>query len=139
METSFFKSQARELFRNCGMIDPTIDHYIAHDGYSGLKKVINMKPSQVIDEIKKSGLRGRGGGGFPAGRKWEACLVAAGSEKYVVCNADEGDPGAFMDRSVLEADPHAVLEGMIIAGCTVGAQNEMLPSELPVTDKSMRL
>jgi NADH-quinone oxidoreductase subunit F len=141
METSFFKSQARELFSNCGIIDPTnIDHYIAHDGYSGLEKVINMKPAQVIDEIKKSGLRGRGGGGFPAGRKWEACLVAAGSEKYVVCNADEGDPGAFMDRSVLEADPHAVLEGMIIAGRTVGAQKGYIyvRAEYPLAIKRLQ-
>ena len=141
METSFFKSQARELFRNCGVIDPTnIDHYIANDGYSGLEKVINMKPAQVIDEIKTSGLRGRGGGGFPAGRKWEACLLASGKEKYVVCNADEGDPGAFMDRSVLEADPHAVLEGMIIAGYTVGAQKGYIyvRAEYPLAIKRLQ-
>ncbi len=141
METSFFKSQARELFRNCGIIDPTnIDHYIAHEGYSGLEKVLSMKPTEVIAEIKTSGLRGRGGGGFPAGRKWEACLQAEGKEKFVVCNADEGDPGAFMDRSVLEADPHAVLEGMIIAGYTVGAQRGYIyvRAEYPLAIKRLQ-
>jgi NADH-quinone oxidoreductase subunit F len=122
METSFFKSQARELFKNTGLIDPTnIYHYIANDGYSGLEKAIGMKQAEVIEEVKTSGLRGRGGGGFPAGRKWEAGLKAKGTEKYVVCNADEGDPGAFMDRCTLESDPHAVLEGMIIAGYSIGA------------------
>jgi NADH-quinone oxidoreductase subunit F len=119
----YFKSQKRLLFRNFGFIDSTnINHYIANQGYTGLNKALSMKPTQVIEEIKKSGLRGRGGGGFPAGRKWEAGLQAKEKEKYVVCNADEGDPGAFMDRSVLEGEPHSVLEGMIIAGHTIGAQ-----------------
>jgi NADH-quinone oxidoreductase subunit F len=119
----FFKSQERILFRNFGFIDPTnINHYIANEGYSGLKKTLSMKQTEVIDELKRSGLRGRGGGGFPAGRKWEAGLAAKEKIKYVVCNADEGDPGAFMDRSVLEGEPHSVLEGMIIAGYTIGAQ-----------------
>lgn len=118
-----FKSQKRILFRNFGFTDPTnINHYIANDGYSGLKKALSMKQTDVIEELKTSGLRGRGGGGFPAGRKWEAGLQAKEKEKYVVCNADEGDPGAFMDRSVLEGEPHSVLEGMIIAGYTIGAQ-----------------
>ncbi|MCG8642312.1 MAG: 4Fe-4S binding protein [Desulfobacterales bacterium] len=118
-----FKTQERILFRNFGFIDPTnINHYIANDGYSGLQKALSMKQMDVVEEVKKSGLRGRGGGGFPAGRKWEAGLVAKEKIKYVVCNADEGDPGAFMDRSVLEGEPHSVLEGMIIAGYTIGAQ-----------------
>ena len=117
-----FKDQKRRLFRKTGFIDPTnINHYIANDGYSGLFKALDMTPVQVIQELKKSGLRGRGGGGFPAWRKWEAGYNAAGDEKYVVCNADEGDPGAFMDRSVLESDPHAMIEGMIIGGYTIGS------------------
>ena len=117
-----FRPQERRVFRNCGVIDPTnIDHYIANSGYSGLVKALEMTPAQIVEEVKKSGLRGRGGGGFPAGRKWEACLVAPGDEKYVVCNADEGDPGAFMDRSLIEGDPHALLEGMTKAGYAIGA------------------
>ncbi len=118
-----FKTQKRVLFRNFGFIDPTnLNHYVANEGYSGLVKALGMKQTQVVDELKTSGLRGRGGGGFPAGRKWEAGLQAKEKIKYVVCNADEGDPGAFMDRSVLEGEPHSVLEGMIIAGYTIGAQ-----------------
>ncbi len=118
-----FKPQERRLFEKLGYIDPmNINHYIAFGGYSGLVKAIEMNPVQIIDEVKKSGLRGRGGGGFPTGRKWEAAYVEDSDVKYVVCNADEGDPGAFMDRSVIEGDPHAVLEGMIIAGYTIGAK-----------------
>lgn len=118
------KSQVRVLLRNCGSIDPkNINHYISNGGYEGLSRALKMKTEEIIDEIKKSGLRGRGGAGFPAGRKWEACQRALGEEKYIVCNADEGDPGAFMDRSILEGDPHPVLEGMIIAGYVVGAKN----------------
>ncbi len=121
-DTSAFKPQEKRVFQNCGFIDPTnINHYIANDGYSGLAKALDLKPEQIVDELKRSGLRGRGGGGFPAGRKWEACLAASDPEKYVVCNADEGDPGAFMDRAVIEGDPHALLEGMTLAGYTVGA------------------
>ena len=121
-ETPAFKPQEKRVFRNCGVIDPTnIDHYIAQGGYSGLAKALEMTPEQIVEEVKKSGLRGRGGGGFPAGRKWESCLVVQEPEKYVACNADEGDPGAFMDRSLIEGDPHALLEGMIIAGLAVGA------------------
>lgn len=118
------KSQVRRVLRNCGFIDPTnINHYIANGGYQALHKVLfEMTPEQVIDEVKRSGLRGLGGAGFPAGRKWEACHRAPGDEKYVICNADEGDPGAFQDRSVLEGDPHSVLEGMIIAAYAVGAK-----------------
>ncbi|MCP4666692.1 MAG: NADH-quinone oxidoreductase subunit F, partial [Deltaproteobacteria bacterium] len=117
-----FRPQERRVFRNCGVVDPTnIDHYIANGGYGGLVKALEMTPAQIVEEVKKSGLRGRGGGGFPAGRKWEACLAAPGDERFVVCNADEGDPGAFMDRSLIEGDPHALLEGMTIAGHAVGA------------------
>jgi NADH-quinone oxidoreductase subunit F len=136
-----FKSQERVLFRNFGFIDPTnINHYIANDGYSGLDKVLSMKPTEVIAEIKTSGLRGRGGGGFPTGRKWEAGLQAEENEKYVVCNADEGDPGAFMDRSVLEGEPHSVLEGMIIAGYTIGAQKGYIyvRAEYPLAVKRLQ-
>ncbi|MCG8618586.1 MAG: 4Fe-4S binding protein [Desulfobacterales bacterium] len=118
-----FKTQKRVLFKNFGFIDPTnLNHYIANGGYSGLEKALSMKQMDVVEELKTSGLRGRGGGGFPAGRKWEAGLAAKEKIKYVVCNADEGDPGAFMDRSVLEGEPHSVLEGMIIAGYTIGGQ-----------------
>ncbi len=122
LDTPSFKPQERRVFRNCGVIDPTnINHYIANEGYNGLSKALTMTQSEVVEEMKKSGLRGRGGGGFPAGRKWEAGLNAEGDQKYVVCNADEGDPGAFMDRAVIEGDPHSVLEGMIIAGYAIGA------------------
>jgi len=118
-----FKPQVRRLFEKLGYIDPmNINHYIAYGGYSGLVKALEMEPTDIITEVKNSGLRGRGGGGFPTGRKWEAGYNAKGDEKYIVCNADEGDPGAFMDRSIIEGDPHAVLEGMIIAGYTIGAK-----------------
>lgn len=116
------KPQVRVALRNCGNIDPMdIQHYIANGGYQGLSKILNMKPQEVIDEIKKSGLRGRGGAGFPTGTKWQFCHDAPGTPKYIVCNADEGDPGAFMDRAVLEGDPHAVLEGMLIGAYAIGA------------------
>ena len=124
LDTPSFKPQERRVFRLCGVIDPTnINHYIANQGYEGLHKALtSMTQQDVVDVMKASGLRGRGGGGFPAGRKWEAGLAAKGTPKYVVCNADEGDPGAFMDRAVIEGDPHSVLEGMIIAGYTIGAE-----------------
>ena len=123
----FFAKQKLVVLRNRGIIDPErIDDYIAVDGYSALvKAVTEMAPEQIIGEIKRSGLRGRGGGGFPAGIKWETCRHAAKAravEPVVVCNADEGDPGAFMDRSIIESDPHAVLEGMIIGARAVGCQ-----------------
>ena len=123
-ETNFYKKQTRVALRNCGVINPeNIDEYIAYDGYQALIKALTeMTPQGVIDEILKSGLRGRGGAGFPTGRKWQFTKNAQGDVKYVACNADEGDPGAFMDRSVLEGDPHAVLEAMTIAGYAVGAQ-----------------
>jgi NADH-quinone oxidoreductase subunit F len=112
------------VLRNCGSIDPTnINHYIANGGYSGLKKALSIKPEDVIEELKKSGLRGRGGAGFPTWMKWNFCRNAPGKEKYIICNADEGDPGAFMNRSLLEGDPHSVLEGMVIGAYTIGAHN----------------
>lgn len=115
--------QVRIALRNCGSIDPEkVQHYIDNDGYKALEKsVLKMKPEDIIEEVKASGLRGRGGAGFPTWFKWNATKDASGDKKYVVCNADEGDPGAFMDRSVLEGDPHSVLEGMIIAGFAIGA------------------
>jgi NADH-quinone oxidoreductase subunit F len=121
-ELPMLKPQVRIALRNCGFIDPeNINHYIARDGYSGLVKALGMKPEAVIEEIKKSGLRGRGGAGFPTGLKWEFCRKSPGDQKYVICNADEGDPGAFMDRSLLEGDPHAVLEGILIGAYAMGA------------------
>ncbi|MCI8595847.1 MAG: NADH-quinone oxidoreductase subunit NuoF [Clostridia bacterium] len=123
-ETSFYKSQKRVVLRNCGLIDPeNIDEYLARDGYKAYEKVLTtMSQLEVIDEIKRSGLRGRGGGGFPTGTKWEFAHNSVSDTKYVVCNADEGDPGAFMDRSVLEGDPHSVIEAMMIAGYAIGAE-----------------
>lgn len=119
----FYKNQHRIILRNCGKIDPeNIDDYINVGGYIALKKVLfEITPKDVIGEITRSGLRGRGGAGFPTGLKWMFCHEARGDQKYIVCNADEGDPGAFMDRSILEADPHSVLEGMIIAAYAIGA------------------
>jgi NADH-quinone oxidoreductase subunit F len=111
------------ILKNCGQIDPTeIKHYIAKGGYSALVRALQMQPELIIDEVKRSGLRGRGGAGFPTGQKWEVCRHAAGAPKYVICNGDEGDPGAFMDRAILESDPHSVIEGMIIAGYSIGAR-----------------
>ncbi|MBP8614063.1 MAG: NADH-quinone oxidoreductase subunit NuoF [Firmicutes bacterium] len=118
----FFQKQTRIVLEDCGVINPeSIREYIARDGYFGLAKALQMKPEEVIDTLKKSGLRGRGGAGFPTGLKWEFAAKAEGSPKYIVCNADEGDPGAFMDRSIIEGDPHRVLEGITIAGYAVGA------------------
>jgi len=118
----FFAGQLRIVLSNCGEINPEdIDDYITHGGFNALKKVFSMAPDKVVDEIEKSGLRGRGGAGFPTGLKWKFCKNAKGDVKYVVCNADEGDPGAFMDRSVLEGDPQSVIEGMTIAGYAIGA------------------
>ena len=118
-----FEHELRLVLRRCGYIDPAnINHYIANGGYSSLEKALQMQPEEIIEEVKKSGLRGRGGAGFPTGRKWEFCHNAEGEPKYVVCNADEGDPGAFMDRVVLESDPQQVVEGMIIGGYVIGAK-----------------
>lgn len=122
-ELSFYKKQKRIALKNCGVIDPEeIDEYIAFDGYKALQKALTeMTPDDVINVIKDSGLRGRGGAGFPTGKKWELTKASIGDKKYVVCNADEGDPGAFMDRSILEGDPHSVIEAMAIAAYCIGA------------------
>jgi NADH-quinone oxidoreductase subunit F len=118
-----FERELRLILRRCGCIDPeNINHYIANGGYSSLEKALKMSPEKIVGELKKSGLRGRGGAGFPTHLKWELCRKARSSTKYVICNADEGDPGAFMDRVVLESDPHQVIEGMIIAGYVIGAE-----------------
>jgi NADH-quinone oxidoreductase subunit F len=117
------KYEQKIILKNCGHIDPTdIEHYIAGGGYAALAKALQKIPQAIIDEVKRSGLRGRGGAGFPAGRKWQACRDAKGTPKYIICNADEGDPGAFVDRAILESDPHSVIEGMIIAGYAAGAR-----------------
>ncbi|MFQ6092153.1 MAG: NADH-quinone oxidoreductase subunit NuoF [bacterium] len=123
-DIEFFKHQVLIALRNRGRIDPeAIDEYIANDGYGALAKALtSMTPEQIIEEIKVSGLRGRGGAGFPTGLKWELCRAAEGDEKFLICNADEGDPGAFMDRSILEADPHSVLEGMAIGAKAIGCR-----------------
>jgi len=120
----FYKFQQRIVFGSNGEIDPTqIDDYIAIGGYQALEKILTeMKPEEVIEAVKKSGLRGRGGGGFPTGAKWEACRKAKGKEKFVICNADEGDPGAYMDRSLLEGNPHSVIEGMLIGAYAIGSK-----------------
>ena len=122
-ELNFYKKQERIALKNCGVIDPeNIDEYIAFDGYKALEKVLTeMTPDEVIQEVTDSGLRGRGGAGFPTGKKWMFAKMAKGDQKYVVCNADEGDPGAFMDRSILEGDPHCIIEAMMIAGYAIGA------------------
>ncbi len=127
-EESFLKTQKRIVLRNCGVIDPgSIDEYIEHDGYKAIEKVLKeYSQEDVIDIIKDSGLRGRGGGGFSTGMKWMFANRAKSEKKFIICNADEGDPGAFMDRSVLEGDPHAILEGMMIAAFAVGADEGIL-------------
>jgi NADH:ubiquinone oxidoreductase subunit F (NADH-binding)/(2Fe-2S) ferredoxin/Pyruvate/2-oxoacid:ferredoxin oxidoreductase delta subunit len=122
-ELPFYRPQQRVLLRDNGLLDPTsIDSYIALGGYSALAQALEMGPEAVLEEVKRSGLRGRGGAGFPTGRKWEACRKSEGELKYVVCNADEGDPGAFMDDALLEGNPHSVLEGMIIGALAMGAR-----------------
>jgi len=121
-DTPVFKPQMRVLLRRCGIIDPeNINHYIANDGYSGLAKALGMTPEEVVEEIKKSGLRGRGGAGFPAGLKWESCRSVPDEPKYFICNAAEGDIGSFVDRTLLEGDPHSVLEGILIGAYAIGA------------------
>ncbi|MEN6485658.1 MAG: NADH-quinone oxidoreductase subunit NuoF [Syntrophobacteraceae bacterium] len=121
-DMKFFDPQRRIVLRNCGFINPEdIDNYLEVGGYGAIRKAFKMSQMDVINEVKKSGVRGRGGGGFPTGMKWEFCNKSPGDQKYLICNADEGDPGAFMDRAVLEGDPHSVLEGMMIAGYAIGA------------------
>jgi len=139
----FFKRQTRIVLRNCGRINPeNIDEYIAFDGYKALEKVLTeMTPEVVIDTMKKSGLRGRGGGGFPTGVKWDFAAKQVSDQKYVCCNADEGDPGAFMDRSVLEGDPHSVIEAMSIAGYAIGATEGFIyvRAEYPIAVKRLQI
>jgi NADP-reducing hydrogenase subunit HndC len=139
----FFKRQLRIALRNCGVINPeVIDEYIAYDGYKALSKVLtDMSPEQVIETIKKSGLRGRGGGGFPTGLKWEFAAKQQNGQKFVCCNADEGDPGAFMDRSVLEGDPHSVIEAMAIAGYAIGSNQGYIyiRAEYPIAVKRLNI
>ena len=122
-EIKFYSKQTRVALRNCGLINPDdIEEYIARDGYRGLgKALLEMTPLEVIDEMTKSGLRGRGGGGFPTGRKWKFAYENVNDQKFIICNADEGDPGAFMDRALLEGDPHSILEGLMIGGYAIGA------------------
>ncbi len=141
-ELKFLKGQKRIVLSSCGKIDPeSIDSYIENGGYSALKKALELGSEGVIEEIKKSGLRGRGGAGFPTYIKWQSAKNSAGDEKYIVCNADEGDPGAFMDRAVLEGDPHRVLEGMMISGIAVGAQMGIIyvRAEYPLAVKRLNL
>lgn len=136
----FYKKQIRIALRNCGIIDPElIDDYIARDGYQALGKVFDMGAKAAIEELKKSGLRGRGGGGFPTGLKWEFASKNAADQKYVICNADEGDPGAFMDRSILEGDPHSVIEAMTINGFCIGATKGLvyIRAEYPLAIKRL--
>ena len=140
-EIGFYKQQERVALRNCGVIDPeNIDEYIAFDGYKALAKALTeMTPEQVIDEMLKSGLRGRGGAGFPTGKKWQFARASKAEHKYFVCNADEGDPGAFMDRSLLEGDPHAILEAMAIGGYAIGADEGWIyvRAEYPIAVKRL--
>ena len=141
-DTKFYKSQKRIVLRNCGVIDPdNIEEYIAMDGYAALGKVLTeMTPEDVIKVVSDSGLRGRGGGGFPTGRKWALCAPNKADQKYVVCNADEGDPGAFMDRSILEGDPHCIIEAMTICGYAVGATKGYVyvRAEYPIAVKRLQ-
>ena len=126
-DAGFLSQQTRIALRNCGVIDPTsIDDYIAHDGYKALAKVLGMSGEEVIEEIKVSGLGGRGGAGFPTWFKWNAARQSQGEEKYMICNADEGDPGAFMDRAVIESDPHSLIEGMMIGAYAIGAKEAIV-------------
>lgn len=142
-DTNFYKQQTRIALRLCGVINPeNIDEYIAYDGYQALIKVLQtMTPQEVIDVIKNSGLRGRGGAGFPTGLKWQFCRNAVGDEKYIACNADEGDPGAFMDRSVLEGDPHSVIEAMTIGAYAIGAHQGYIyvRAEYPIAVQRLQI
>jgi NADH:ubiquinone oxidoreductase subunit F (NADH-binding)/(2Fe-2S) ferredoxin/NAD-dependent dihydropyrimidine dehydrogenase PreA subunit len=142
-DIKFYSIQQRIVLRNCGLINPDrIEDYLTSGGYEALRKALKeMTPDQVIDTVQRSGLRGRGGAGFPTGRKWQFCREAKGDQKYMVCNADEGDPGAFMDRSTLEGDPHTVLEGMAIAAYAIGASEGYIyiRAEYPLAVKRVRL
>ena len=142
-EIQFYQKQKRIVLRNCGVINPeNINEYIARDGYLALEKALfEMTPEQIVEEVKKSGLRGRGGAGFPTGLKWEAGMKAPGDIKYVVCNADEGDPGAYMDRSTIEGDPHSILEAMTICGKAIGANKGFvyIRAEYPLAIERLKI
>jgi NADH:ubiquinone oxidoreductase subunit F (NADH-binding)/(2Fe-2S) ferredoxin len=142
-DIEFYQKQYRVVLRNCGVINPeSIDEYIAREGYTGLEKVLfEWTPEQLIEEMKTSGLRGRGGAGFPTWLKWDLARKAQGSPKYVICNADEGDPGAYMDRSTIEGDPHSVIEGMITAGKAIGANQGIvyIRAEYPLAVERLKL
>ena len=142
-EIQFYQKQKRIVLRNCGVINPeNINEYIARDGYLALEKALfEMTPEQIVEEVKKSGLRGRGGAGFPTGLKWEAGMKAPGDVKYVVCNADEGDPGAYMDRSTIEGDPHSILEAMTICGKAIGANKGFvyIRAEYPLAIERLKI
>jgi NADH-quinone oxidoreductase subunit F len=134
--------EKRVILKHCGLIDPEqVDHYLANGGYQALVRALQMKPEEIVEEVQRSGLRGMGGAGFTAGEKWDICRQAAGRPKYVICNGDEGDPGAFMDRAILESDPHSVLEGIIIAGYTIGARHAYIyvRAEYPLAVKRARI
>lgn len=144
LDVPFYKEQMKIVLRNCGRIDPTsIDDYLINEGYKGLERIFTeeIMPQSVIDEIKKSGLRGRGGAGFPTGVKWQFTRDAQGHPKYIICNADEGDPGAFMDRAILEGDPHSVIEGMLIAGYAIGAEKGYVyvRAEYPIAVEHLKI
>lgn len=134
--------EPRIVLRNCGLIDPSnFNHYLARDGYKGLEKALSMTPDEIIEEVEKAGLRGRGGAGFPTAIKWKLCRKQPGDIKYLICNADEGDPGAFMNRALIEGDPHALLEGMLIAGYALGATEGYIyiRAEYPLAVERLRL
>ena len=136
------KPQVRRILRNCGFIDPTnIQHYLAKNGYTGFIKALELLPDEIIKSVEKSGLRGRGGAGFPTGQKWKLCRESDSETKYLICNADEGDPGAFMNRSLLESDPHSVLEGILIAGYVIGAKEAYIycRTEYPLALKRLKI
>jgi NADH-quinone oxidoreductase subunit F len=139
---SMLGAKPRLVLRNCGLIDPTnFDHCLAHGGYHGLEKALALTPQQVIDEVKNAGLRGRGGAGFPTASKWQICADQPGATKYLICNADEGDPGAFMNRSLIEGDPHALLEGLLIAGYAIGAKEAYIyiRAEYPLAVRRLKM
>ena len=141
-EIPFYKKQTRSVLKLCGVIDPeSIEEYFAHDGYESAKRVLTtLTPEQVCQEMISSGLRGRGGGGFPTGKKWDLTRVQPGPKKYLICNGDEGDPGAFMDRSVMEGNPHSVIEGMMIGAYAIGANEGIIyvRAEYPLAVENMR-
>ncbi|MCJ7570697.1 MAG: NAD(P)H-dependent oxidoreductase subunit E, partial [Candidatus Thermoplasmatota archaeon] len=141
-DVQFYKGQKRIVFADNGLLDPyKIEDYFTIGGYEAAAKALtNMSPEKIIDEIKKSGLRGRGGAGFPAGLKWESCRKSKGAQKYIICNADEGDPGAYMDRSLIEGNPYSILEGMLIGAYAIGANQGIVyvRDEYPIAVKTMK-